>query len=82
MDSTGKARSTLELQKMEMPEGWERLYQYNHDLSNGREKIIDQCLDFIAEMAEALEVEERAYLHANMLGNPVTPILKKFKEWK
>jgi hypothetical protein len=33
-------------------------------------------------MAEVLEAEENAYLASNMKKNPVSPILKKFKEWK
>lgn len=59
---------------MEMPEGWKRLMHQTEEMREGAR--------LMKEMAEALEIEEKAYLEAKLNKNQVSPILKKFKEWK
>lgn len=77
---------------MEMPEGLARLQRVciaNTWKTEGRKnQTVSVCLDLIVdatslleEMWRVLEIEEMAYFEAKMKKNPVTPILKKFKEW-
>lgn len=66
---------------MDMPKGWKRL-RSDFDADPDYESEILKALGLMKEMAEALGIEEMAYLASDMKRNPVSPVLKKLKKWK
>lgn len=70
---------------MNMPEGWEDLDQINHDFHTGRIARIDEALDLMKEMADALyKIGERddSQNASALKAHVANTALQKFLEWK
>jgi hypothetical protein len=68
---------------VEMPKGWDTLKVYRNKANDEGKYTwmmkMDQALDLMKEMAEALEVFDNSYVIGSATAHDV---LTKFKEWK